>query len=567
MNAGLPKRSSGTDGRFRVWGIALFVFITLSCAKEGRPPGGPVDDKPPVLAGSQPEHMSTAVPRDGDIYIEFDEAMDEGTVEENLFIVPIPAEWPRLSWRSRGRVLVISPVVPLLEETTYVVSVGAKAQDRRRNTLDETITVMFSTGDVIENGRITGNAIPYHVFGEDREDITGLDVVAYRLDAPGEEPDPRMMVPDYYTQTGSDGTYEMTGLSSGTYRLMAIGDEDGNGFYSEGRDLIGISPFDVTIARNDSIGAPAIAVSSRDTSMVQIRSLRAPDGNRVELFFDREIAEESVELTFDGLEIFGWFISPGSSGTLSVATEAQTGDKRYPVKSLSVRDTFGNELIPIDFVLDFAGSDRPDTTALEIVHQDASLLPPGNRPVSLTFNRMLRLPGTDGDRFAISHESGDIIVRKTAENALELLPDGDWEAGTTYTVALDSAMVKGIAGNVLSDSSSVVTFRVAPADTLGYISGHIEDEGGDATSRYVFRFKNIDVGLMEELTHTGKETWKTGGILPGRYVATAFRDINGDGTQENGYPYPYHQPEPAVVLPDTIEVVARWTKEDILFAF
>ena len=147
----------------------------------------------------------------------------------------------------------------------------------------------FSTGAKIENGKIAGKIIPYAFTGKDSEKTSGVDVVAYRMDGMDSIPDPRNDVPDYATQSGADGTYEMIGLSSGVYRLFAIGDKDHDGFYSEGYDLIGISPHDVVIAAGDSlVYAHDMAVSERDTSGIQLVSISVPDSRRIELYFDRD---------------------------------------------------------------------------------------------------------------------------------------------------------------------------------------------------------------------------------------------------------------------------------------
>ncbi len=202
-------------GRFPHMVIALLVFMGLSCAKQGYPPGGSIDETPPFMVSSTPALMAINVPVKDPIVIEFSEPMNEKSVEDNLFIVPIPSSWPEFIWKSKGKVLNLNLTEPFRDNTTYVISIGSKACDVRNNPLKDSIMLSFSTGNNIENGKIKGRVIPYNFFSQTVEKISGVDVVAYRMDGSTQAPDPRNDVPDYLTQSGVNGIYEIIGLSRG----------------------------------------------------------------------------------------------------------------------------------------------------------------------------------------------------------------------------------------------------------------------------------------------------------------------------------------------------------------
>ena len=132
-------------GRFQHLVIALFVLTVLSCAKQGFPPGGPVDKIPPSLVKSTPSQLAVNVPKKEPVVFEFSESMDTKSVEDNLFIVPIPSSWPEYEWKSKDKELILHFEQPFRENTTYVISVGSKACDLRRNQLEESIMLSFST--------------------------------------------------------------------------------------------------------------------------------------------------------------------------------------------------------------------------------------------------------------------------------------------------------------------------------------------------------------------------------------------------------------------------------------
>ncbi len=82
VHSGLPLTIELFRGRFPHVVIALFIFMGLSCAKQGYPPGGSVDKEPPYLVSSVPPAMMTEVSTTEPIVFEFSESMNQ----ENIFL-------------------------------------------------------------------------------------------------------------------------------------------------------------------------------------------------------------------------------------------------------------------------------------------------------------------------------------------------------------------------------------------------------------------------------------------------------------------------------------------------
>ena len=64
------------------------LFLKINCASRGRPGGGPVDTIPPVITGTEPHADSTGIAELDEIEIYFSERMNEGSVENSIFISP-----------------------------------------------------------------------------------------------------------------------------------------------------------------------------------------------------------------------------------------------------------------------------------------------------------------------------------------------------------------------------------------------------------------------------------------------------------------------------------------------
>ncbi len=545
--------------------VLALILVVASCARQGFPPGGPEDKIPPVVDETVPANGAVNVAGDAQVVFDFSEPVDEKSVEDNLFIVPIPTEWPEVRWRSGGRTAALVFASGLRTNSTYVITVGSKARDRQGNQMKDSYTLMFSTGSRVESGVIRGKVIPSRPFSSSPESPAGIDVIAYRLND-SSDPDPRVDVPDYATQTGSDGAYALTGLSSARYRLFAVGDRDRNGFYTEGEDMIGIASGDVALADGDSIAfAPDIMVAAVDTSLVRFASAKPVDKNRVEVFFDREIVPGSFNIAFDGLDIAGWFVSDGEPKKASVATSDQTVGRTYGITKLAAEDRFGNRLGPPSGAMEFAGTARADTSALEIVDKSPKVMTPGHEPLVLTFNRAL---AAFDSGMVIADASGErLSVSRKGANVLEIFPADSWRENTNYLFTFDREALKGAGGGRLEGPGAQVAFRVVHSDTLGFMSGTIVDSTGTEGGRYRIRLRHLETEAVKTLDVKGRAEWQSGPVLPGRYVAFGFRDDDGDGEPCLGKVKPRRPAEPVYAVPDTIAVVSRRTSDKVRFIF
>ncbi len=125
-------------------------------------------------------------------------------------------------------------------------------------------------------------------------------------------------------------------------------------------------------------------------------------------------------VTFDGLDIAGWFVPEGEAKKVSVATSEQKEGQKYTITKLVVRDRFGNMPGPPSGTMEFAGTAHADTSALEIVDRKPKILTPGREPMRLTFNRALAAFDSGA---AIADASGErLSVSRKSANTIDILP-------------------------------------------------------------------------------------------------------------------------------------------------
>ncbi|NOZ57556.1 MAG: Ig-like domain-containing protein, partial [Calditrichaeota bacterium] len=257
----------------RLSGLGLAALV-LACARQGFPPGGPVDRTPPQIVRTYPEQGAVRVPLDATIEIEFSERVRPGTVEDALFLSPAPLQPLKLKWK--GKRLLIRVPGGLRPARTYVLTVGAGARDLRNNMMRESVLLAFSTGDSLDRGRISGS-----VWSADGP-ATGVLVAAYDLNE-HPHPDPTRDGADYFSQTGEDGRFSLGFLRRSWYRVFAWDDRDANRLWSVGEEAVGVPWRDVSLLDSLSRGGVLLRLAALDTLAPRAVDARSPDSRHVDV--------------------------------------------------------------------------------------------------------------------------------------------------------------------------------------------------------------------------------------------------------------------------------------------
>jgi Big-like domain-containing protein len=244
--------------------LAAVVLVTAGglegCARSVFPPGGPVDTIAPRIVEATPADSAVRVPVNATVEILFTESMDRTTVRDGFRIYP-PVGRPTFDWN--GRRLVVRWDHPLEERTTYTVLLSGTMRDARGVPMKGAITRRFSTGDLIDRGRISG------VVRAKTLRRVGVPILAYP-DTLGPRPDTLDVSPSYATETDTGGVYSLGGLPTNRgFTIHAFFDKNSNGSIEPDIDLIASYPTPIRLtperAEADSInivaidpGAPAI---------------------------------------------------------------------------------------------------------------------------------------------------------------------------------------------------------------------------------------------------------------------------------------------------------------------
>ncbi len=557
--------------------VVLSVFICLtSCARQIAPSGGPPDKKPPTLVQVTPENNSTLVPFDQSIEFEFSESMNRKSLEKALFITPRPERPAKYKWK--GRRLRIDIGDSLKANRTYVITLGTDLKDAHGNPLAQSYTLAFSTGAEISDGKIDGQ-----VFNANKP--RGVLIWAYILNETG-APDPVRDNADYVTQADEHGLYKLSHLSAGKYRIFAIEDKDGNRFFEEGGDGIGIPQQDILLA-SDSVEVENInfKVSIKDTLGPALSSVQAENDTHVHLRFDETLSRQAAEKsgnyliragnkgTGDALQVRLAYVNPLDSLQVRLVTDAQQRGAEYSVIIKNVTDKSGN---PMDENYDrdvFFASALPDTfkpSLLKIFPGDSARAVPVSSALIFYFSEAMR-QATFERNFVMADTMGNHLRGAfdwPTPASVRFQPEQDLVSLKRYQVSIPLDSVYDIAGNSIADSLLEMHFTAINIDTLSSISGMVSDPDSTGTGWIFMTAKQKGrSNISYQIKLAAPAPYKFKNILPGQYTIEAFRDGDGNGKYSFGNAIPFTPSERFVIYADSIKVRARWPNEgnDIVF--
>ncbi|MBN1543330.1 Ig-like domain-containing protein, partial [candidate division KSB1 bacterium] len=461
--------------------VGILIFLILAtCANQGFPPGGPVDKTPPSVVHTYPEHSAVRVPLQTRIELTFNERVDRKSCIESIFITPFPAQGLKSSWR--GKKLRLEVREGLLDDRTYVVTVGAGTRDYRNNPMAESFTLAFSTGGHLDSGELGGT-----VYSDGRTE--GTQLWAYDLiETP--EPDPSRDKPIYITQAGRDGGYSFTHLALRPYRVFAVFDRYADGLYDPETDVLGVPHRDVRLD-SSRMGYPHLNffTARRDTTRPTLTSASASNAFYVDLRFSEPLKPEGLDQTdnyrvsvADSLVPLRLaYANPRNPAFVHLVLEKPLEKKTYGVTVFDATDRAGLSIDPEGSSVEFVGRALADTVGPRVVQvqpPDSARSVNLDRSVHILFSEPLDTTAVEKN-LVLSDSCGKKISGRLnwpSPVSLVFHPDSLLARHSIYRFTAPVDSIVDLYGNALQDTLFDYLFYTVNPDTFSLISGTIVDE-------------------------------------------------------------------------------------------
>ncbi len=199
----------------------LTLLAILACARMGSPPGGPEDKVPPKLLGTVPESLGVYGDWNRDVEFRFDKVISEGSSPnyglgtgdlEKLFLVSPSNAVPVVHWK-RDRITV-RPKEGWKPNRAYRIELLPGITDLRRNKLDTTAVLTFSTGGAMPTDTLQGIAIDWVSGRVARQALIELTLLPDSL--------------TYRTVADSSGRFAIGPLPHGSWSVVGVLDQNHN---------------------------------------------------------------------------------------------------------------------------------------------------------------------------------------------------------------------------------------------------------------------------------------------------------------------------------------------------
>jgi len=537
--------------------IFLVIILIFSCAKVEGPSGGPEDKTPPKVVGVSPSDGMVDVPVNlNKIEITFSKSMNKTATQNAVFISPLFFDYPQYKWK--GKKLEVELPEMLRTNTTYVLTIGASAQDSKRNQLGETNTFAFSTGQTIYDGIITGK-----VFSDNSRNMY---IWAYKLaDA---DPDTFWMkVPDYVTQPDSLGKFSFEYLSYGHYLVVAAQDKNNNQFWEPPGDKLGLPDTLVYLdAEHQYYGPLILTTTEGDTLAPRISGAMSPDSNAIVIDFNEKMDSLSVGMidkyrlikSSDTL-VTGKidYILPLDKDfkQLYMRCSGLEAGERYKILAHDLLSGYGIKADTMSRLVEIA---ETDTTGPQIV----TIMPPPSRTprpsgfdIDFRFTEPMQAQSFDDNISLTDTSDSEIEYSLSWPDSNYVILKPDFTDGETYKLTLTKPGILDINGNPLGDTLEVFYFATAPADTFGQIMGQVVN-APDSNDMYVVAKPKKGDEIKTLAKPDGSFYFAR--LFPETYNLWAFCDENHNGQYDGGWFRPFRFAEPIAVYADTVDVRARW---------
>lgn len=259
--------------------LTIVSFFILSCAKTGRPDGGPKDETPPLLVTSEPSYKSINF-KEKEVKLYFNEFVKLKDLNKQLIVSP-PLKTPLLvsPQGTASKFIKIKIVDTLKKNTTYIFNFGNAIEDNNENNKLENFKYVFSTGNYIDSLKTSGIVKDAYKNKQPKK----TNIALYRIDSTFTDSIVFKEKPNYVTSALDTTKFDFTNLKEGKYLLIALEESFNDYIYNPKLDKIGFYKDTITLPK-DSILTTPISIFKEEQPYQFIRAKEVSKGKIIFAF-------------------------------------------------------------------------------------------------------------------------------------------------------------------------------------------------------------------------------------------------------------------------------------------
>lgn len=520
--------------------LALLALVALleSCAAVAPPLGGPRDRTPPRRISSSPDSAARNVKQQF-VRLNFSEAVVTKDLSKNLLITPQLSADNSYKLREDRNSITLLFDKPLDENTTYSFNFREGVVDITEGLPARNASLNFSTGAVLDSGKVSGTVTDVLTAKPIAEASVGL----YReADTAGV----KRGRPYYTVLTDKEGKFSLGFLKAGPYKIYALVDKNNNGRYDEGEKIAYLHA-PITIA--GSTATPVSLVLTQPDRRPPLLTTRQPSPTQLRLSFNeglRSAALAPLGSAQAPAAVAEALLLTDRGHTVVLFKTPEVGDGRYLLTTADSTGNVGRDTLQVKFPV-------PPATAKKTVNPPLYSVEGSPRTVysegQVKFNFAVPV------RLAAGKPLGTLIEDSTRRRPLRLPADGALSPDrTAFTVRFNTKAQKRL--DIVLDSTAITAITGQPLRLRPLRLGISEQDVSTSLSGPITtKEKNFELQLLDDKLQvvaslvSPKGTYTFSDIAPGTYRLRVLIDADGDGKWRNGDPNLLLAPEPVFLDP------------------
>ena len=275
---------------YKFFFLLVCIALISSCAKTGRPDGGPRDELAPLFVTSKPPYETINF-SSKEIELKFNEFIKLKDLNKQLVVSP-PLKNPLLitPQGTASKFLKIEILDTLAINTTYIFNFGNAIEDNNESNKLEGFKYVFSTGSYIDSLETTGTVTDAFLSEKPKK----TNIVLYRLDSTFTDSIIYKKKPNYVTTALDTTKFNFTNLRKGKYLLLALEETSSDYIFNPTVDKIGFYRDTIRLPK-DSILTKPIKLF-KEIQPYQFRRAKEAFKGKIEFGFEGEIKDLKVKL-------------------------------------------------------------------------------------------------------------------------------------------------------------------------------------------------------------------------------------------------------------------------------
>lgn len=503
--------------------LSLIAVVSIRCANQSSPTGGPKDEDPPQLESSIPEDQQLNY-TDSKVELVFNELIKIDNVKEQLIITPkIDQEYEAKYKKDK---LILEFEEPLDSNTTYTLIFRESVKDLTEGNVPPNLILAFSTGAYMDSLSISGSVIDLLTQQVVKDATVSLYQADDTLDLFNSEP-------TYLAKTNKKGIFKINNIKNDTYKLYTVADKNKNLKLEPSSEKYGFHPD--TIKLDSNLTDIKMKLIGLDTSPLELQNARK-SGHYYIIKYNKYITNYSIQ----------------SSATDSIYSSINKEGKEIKLYNtftiadslmLTIQATDSMNFQKLDTVyLKFEETKRDkDEYDIKIINK---LIDPQSPELDITINfskpSHVQLPDSlyveldtlnkitfTKENFTWNNHRSQLLINKLLDKSALVIPDSV-EAKTKSSLNLYMGQLAFMSVEQDSSKAKQKKINVIKAKNVGLIKVEIST---DKTSYFV-QLLNKKNEVVEEVKNI--KAYSFNNLKPGEYRIRVLIDSNDDGSWNMG---------------------------------